>query len=313
MTQSRDLSAIAVQIEQGNRAALGRALSWAESHSNEHRDRVYTLLELIERKAGTRIGISGLPGAGKSTLLEMLGLALVEQGHRLGILAIDPSSNKTGGSILGDKTRMARLSSREEVFIRPSPSGGVLGGITPGSNLQVQLLEAAGHDIIFVETVGIGQSESDVSNLVDYSVLVLVPNTGDELQGIKRGVLETVDYVLINKVDGERSTAGINACNQYRAALGVLRAQENPGPEVIAISALENHGLQQFWTSLWSRQKLESNNGRLALKRQASAARRERQLAESLLLRQFRHFWDHNPNITPEQSVRDFLENRHKK
>jgi LAO/AO transport system kinase len=203
------VSDFADAVRGGDRRSLARAITLAESTRPDHREEAVALLdELLPSTGGAiRVGISGAPGAGKSTFIEALGLHLVDHGHRLAVLAVDPSSRRSGGSILGDKTRMEMLSRRSEAFIRPSPSGGTLGGVARRTREALLLCEAAGHDVVLVETVGVGQSEVAVAGMVDVFVLLLAPGAGDDLQGVKRGIVELADVVVVNKADGDLAAA----------------------------------------------------------------------------------------------------------
>src|SRR5512143_4379877 len=204
---------LAGEVRKGDRRALARAVTLVESTRADHRDEAARLIELLAPAAGGsfRIGVSGVPGAGKSTFIEALGLHLVGQGRRVAVLSIDPSSPASGGSILGDKTRMAELARREQAFIRPSPSGGTLGGVARRTREALLLCEAAGFDVVLVETVGVGQSEVAVAGMVDCFCLLLAPSAGDELQGMKKGVLELADVLVVNKADGEQLEAARRA------------------------------------------------------------------------------------------------------
>ena len=209
----------------GDRRALARAITLIESRRPEHQEQAEQLLGRLLPATGkaVRLGISGTPGAGKSTFIEALGAHLIEQGHQVAVLAVDPSSRRSGGSILGDKTRMQRLAQAPEAFIRPSPAGGTLGGVTRRTREAALACEAAGFDVVVIETVGVGQSESAVADMVDSFLLLLAPGGGDELQGIKRGIVELADLVVINKADGELLAAALRAQADYRAALQLLR------------------------------------------------------------------------------------------
>src|SRR5476651_2231431 len=225
MTDQRllDPSALADAVRGGDRRALARAITLIESSREDHRRAAEALLEaaLLETARGSsiRLGISGVPGVGKSTFIEALGSHIIAAGHRLAVLAIDPSSRRGGGSILGDKTRMEKLARSAAAFIRPSPTGGTLGGVARRTRETLLLCEAAGFDIVIVETVGIGQSETAVADMVDMFVLLMLPGGGDELQGIKKGVVELADLILVNKADGEFAAAAQRAVADYRGAL----------------------------------------------------------------------------------------------
>lgn len=248
-----DVDAIAAAIAAGERRAVARAITLVESNRPDHRDAADALVEKLLPRTGAavRIGISGAPGVGKSSLIEAFGLFLVAQGHRPAVLAIDPSSPLTGGSILGDKTRMEGLARDPRAFIRPSPTGGTLGGVARRTREAGLLCEAAGFDIVIVETVGVGQSETAVADMVDLFVLVLPPGGGDELQGIKKGIVELADIVVVNKSDGDLAAAAARAAAEYRAAVHLLRpARAGWTPPVLQVSALERRGLDLLWAEI---------------------------------------------------------------
>jgi len=237
----------------GDRVKLARAITLVESNAPAHFAQAQALLtEVLPRSGGAiRIGITGVPGAGKSTLIEALGLFLLERGMKLGITAVDPSSTITGGSILGDKTRMERLSAQPAAFIRPSPSGGALGGVARKTRETTLLFEAAGYDVVLVETVGVGQSEVSVRSMVDFFLLVLAPGAGDELQGIKKGVVELADAVLINKADGASRMLALSSRGEYERALHYLQpATEGWQTPALAASALSGEGLPELWATI---------------------------------------------------------------
>lgn len=246
-------SDLAAAIRAGDRTALARAITQAESTRADHRAAADALLGELLPHTGTamRIGVSGAPGAGKSTFIESLGVALVEAGHRVAVLAVDPTSTRTGGSILGDKTRMEELARSEAAFIRPSPSGGSLGGVARRTREAILLCEAAAYDIVLVETVGVGQSEVAVASMVDMFILVVAPAAGDELQGIKRGIVELADLVAVNKHDGDLAGPAGLAAREYSSALRLLRRRTPEWePRVLAISALERRGIAELWSAV---------------------------------------------------------------
>ena len=255
---------IARQIEQGNRRALAQAITLVESAHSTHRAQAVELLEALRsNRQAIRIGLSGTPGVGKSTFIESFGLQLVESGLRVAVLAVDPSSARSGGSILGDKTRMDHLSRHPSAFIRPSPSQTHLGGVARRTREATALCEAAGFDVVLIETVGVGQSETMVAEMADLFVLLLAPAGGDELQGVKRGIMEMADLILINKADGDLKAAATRTCADYAGALRLLRkrAQDPEGfPKALMVSAIEVKGLSQSWIEMqalvhWRKQR----------------------------------------------------------
>jgi len=237
----------------GDRRALAKAITLVESTRADHRERADALLAAILPRTGksVRLGITGVPGVGKSTFIERFGLSLLAEGRRLAVLAIDPSSKRGGGSILGDKTRMEELSRAEGAFIRPSPAGATLGGVARRTREAMLLVEAAGFDTVLVETVGVGQSETAVSDMVDTFLVLLLPAGGDDLQGIKRGVIELADLIVVNKADGELKPAAERAAADYRHALRMLRSPtEGWTPEVATCSALAGAGVREVWDTV---------------------------------------------------------------
>ena len=250
-----DIHALAQSVQLGERRALARAITLVESARADHRAQAAELLELLSLsgRQALRIGLSGTPGVGKSTLIESFGMSLIAQGMRVAVLAVDPSSTRSGGSILGDKTRMDRLSRVPEAFIRPSPSQTHLGGVTRRSREAVAVCEAAGFDVVLIETVGVGQSETMVAQMADLFVLLLAPAGGDELQGVKRGIMEMADLILINKADGDLKPAATRTMADYAGALRLLRKRaQDPEdfPKALAVSALEENGLQTAWDEM---------------------------------------------------------------
>lgn len=273
-------------ITEGNptvqRRAMAKAITLLESTRADHRLQADELLTALLPHSGRalRLGISGVPGVGKSTFIEALGLYLIEQGHRVAVLAIDPSSTVSGGSILGDKTRMERLSMHERAYIRPSPSSGTLGGVAEKTREAMLVCEAAGYDIVIVETVGVGQSETAVHGMTDIFCLLQLPNAGDELQAIKKGVMELADLVVINKADLE-PLAATRAQLQIQSSLRLLGHHGNPEhdphddsqwqPTVVQLSALQGQGVAEFWQQVSRFWQLQTDNGRFAAKRQRQA------------------------------------------
>ena len=274
----------------GQRRALAKAITLIESVRTDHQLRAEQVLNALLPHTGNviRLGISGAPGAGKSTFIEALGLWLIERGHRIAVLAIDPSSSISGGSILGDKTRMEQLCQREEAFIRPSPSAGSLGGGAEKTREAMLLCEAAGYDVIIVETVGVGQSETTVAGMVDIFCLLQLPNAGDDLQAIKKGIVEIADMVVINKADINPQAAAV-ARNQWRNALHMLRpASPNWAPPVIALSALHKEGIADFWEHIEKYRAALTPTGELAARRRHQALAWMWQIVESGLHVRFR-------------------------
>jgi LAO/AO transport system kinase len=261
------------------RRAMAKAITLLESTRADHRLQADELLTAILPHAGKsfRLGISGVPGVGKSTFIEALGLYLIAQGHRVAVLTIDPSSTVSGGSILGDKTRMEHLSVHEKAYIRPSPSSGTLGGVAEKTREAMLVCESAGYDVVIVETVGVGQSETAVAGMTDMFVLMQLPNAGDDLQAIKKGVMELADLVVINKADLDPDAA-MRAQAQITSALRLLGMHGNPDhahhnealwhPQVIQISALHAQGVDRFWEAVSRFRQLQSANGQLAQRRQ---------------------------------------------
>ena len=259
----------------GQRRALAKTITLLESTREDHQVRAQQVLHALLPHSGKaiRIGISGVPGAGKSTFIEALGVWLIEQGKRLAVLAVDPSSSVSGGSILGDKTRMERLCQLEEAFIRPSPSAGSLGGVADKTREAMLVCEAAGFDVIIVETVGVGQSETTVAGMVDMFCLLQLPNAGDDLQAIKKGIVEIADLVVINKADLDPRAAAVTRA-QWKNALGVLRpSSPHWKPPVLLSSALNKEGVVEFW------QEIESYRGSMLASGEFEAKRRHQSLA----------------------------------
>jgi LAO/AO transport system kinase len=257
-----------------NRRMVAKTITLIESSLAAHEEKAKKIVDALLPHAGkaVRIGITGVPGVGKSTYIESFGLQLVKQNHRVAVLAVDPSSSKSGGSIMGDKTRMERLSMEPGAFIRPSPSGGTLGGVARRTRETIVVCEAAGFDVIIVETVGVGQSETTVASMVDFFLVLMLAGAGDELQGIKKGVLELADAIAINKADGNNIENAQNAKIEYKKALNLLTpSSKNWSPPVLTCSAVTMAGIEDIWqTILDYKQKLE-NSGELMEKRRKQA------------------------------------------
>jgi LAO/AO transport system kinase len=273
-----DIAALATAIRGGDRSALARAITVVESTRADHRRQAQQLL--MELMQGTdsvgiagpamHVGITGVPGVGKSTTIEALGMYLIERGHRVAVLAVDPSSTRTGGSILGDKTRMARLAVHPDAYIRPSPTSGTLGGVTKATRETIVLLEAAGFDVILVETVGVGQSEVAVSNMVDTFVFLTLARTGDQLQGIKKGVLELADVIVVNKADGAHATEAKAAARELAAAIRLIYPRETLWrPPVLTMSAIEGVGLVELWDTILKHRDTLTAAGEFEARRRA--------------------------------------------
>ncbi|MEY8827367.1 methylmalonyl Co-A mutase-associated GTPase MeaB [Sedimentitalea sp. XS_ASV28] len=261
-----DITDLGNRILAGERRALARGITLVESHRADHRAQATDLLEWLGRhgRQALRIGLSGTPGVGKSTFIESFGMMLIGQGLRVAVLAVDPSSTRSGGSILGDKTRMDRLSREAAAFIRPSPSQTHLGGVARRSREAVSLCEAAGFDVVLIETVGVGQSETVVSEMSDLFLLLLAPAGGDELQGVKRGIMEMADLILVNKADGDLKPAATRTCSDYAGALRLLRkrVQDPEGfPKAMMVSAMEESGLREAWGEMQSLVGWRKENG----------------------------------------------------
>ena len=265
-TAAPDLDALL----RGDRAALARAITLIESKRANDRAAARRLLDGVMGRAGRgiRVGITGVPGVGKSTLIDTLGSTLTAQGHRVAVLAVDPSSSRTGGAILGDKTRMARLAADPNAFIRPSPSSGTLGGVAAKTREAMLLCEAAGFDVILVETIGVGQSEIAVADLTDFFLVLMLPGAGDELQGIKKGVVELADMIAVNKADGDGAERSRAAAAEYRAALHILTPPSATwSPPVVTVSGLDDMGLDALWAAVLDHRAKLTATGELEAKR----------------------------------------------
>ena len=263
-------SDLARGIRAGDRATLARAITLIESKRADHRKSAHHLVQELLPLTGqaVRLGITGAPGAGKSTTIDVLGTTLTRQGHKVAVLAVDPSSSRTGGSILGDKTRMAQLASDPNAFVRPSPASGTLGGVAAKTRETMLLCEAAGYDVVLVETVGIGQSETSVADMTDFFLVLMLPGAGDELQGLKKGIVELADMVAINKADGDNIARAKLAAAEYRAALNIL-APYSPtwSPPVLTYSALTGDGIGALWAKVLEHKEKMTASGELAARR----------------------------------------------
>lgn len=271
-----DTQKLAEQLLAGERRALARAITLVESAREDHRATAQELLERLGRsgRQAVRIGLSGTPGVGKSTFIEAFGMMLTGQGLRVAVLAVDPSSARTGGSILGDKTRMERLSRDPNAFIRPSPSQTHLGGVARRTREAVSLCEASGFDVVLIETVGVGQSETVVAEMCDLFLLLLAPAGGDELQGVKRGIMEMADLILVNKADGDLKPAATRTCSDYAGALRLMRKrpQDPDGfPKALMVSALHEDGLNTAWEEMSALIEWRRENGHFDGRRRAQA------------------------------------------
>ncbi len=286
-----DIGELATAVRTGDRAGLARAITLVESGRPDHRAASRRLLATLLPHAGKswRVGISGVPGAGKSTLVETLGGRLTASGHRVGVLAVDPSSTRTGGSVLGDKTRMPALAADPDAYIRPSPSAGTLGGVTRATAQTIPLLEAAGYDVVLVETVGVGQSETAAAGMVDTFLLLGLARSGDQLQGIKRGVLEIADLVAINKADGERAGDAREAARELAGALRLVYAGTGGWvPPVVTCSGLTGDGVDELWTLVARHREFLGTVG-IAAKRSAQQWELATMLVQDALLTRLQH------------------------
>jgi LAO/AO transport system kinase len=248
--ESSQTATLADDLRTGHRAALARAITLIESRRGDHQAAARDLVQALLHETGKaiRVGITGSPGVGKSTTIDALGMFLIERGHKVAVLAVDPSSARTGGSILGDKTRMARLSASDNAYIRPSPASGTLGGVAAKTREAMLLCEAAGFDVVLVETVGIGQSETAVCDMTDFFLALMLPGAGDELQGIKKGLVELADMIAVNKADGDNVKRANLAAGEYRGALHILTPRsEHWHPPVLTYSALTGTGIDTIW------------------------------------------------------------------
>ncbi|MEE8164761.1 MAG: methylmalonyl Co-A mutase-associated GTPase MeaB [Myxococcota bacterium] len=287
----REAADVARAIRSGDRRALARAITQIESTRESDRQRGQSVLEALVADSGDayRVGITGPPGVGKSTFIEALGLWLIDQGKTVAVLAVDPSSPVTGGSILGDKVRMERLSVRPEAFIRPSPSSGSLGGVARRTREVMLLCEAAGYDVVLIETVGIGQSEVAVASMVDFFLVLLLPAGGDELQGIKKGVVELADLLVVNKADGSTLEIAERTRQDYAGALNLIRSvSEHWQPRALVASALESRGVVEVWETIEQHRDLIEASGELDRRRREQSRDWMWKLVEEGITRAFR-------------------------
>ena len=271
----------------GDRAALARAITLVESARAEHARLAQELLQRLLPHTGKahRVGITGVPGVGKSTMIDQLGMNLIEQGHRVAVLAVDPTSTRSGGSILGDKTRMTNLAQSRAAFIRPSPTSGTLGGVARKTREAVALVEAAGFDVVIVETVGVGQSEVAVAAMVDVFLVLLLAGGGDDLQGIKRGIMEIADLIAVTKADGDNVARARRAAAVYQGALAILTpTSPNWATPVMTISANENRGLDDLWAKIMEHRRCMTASGELAARRGDQAVAWMEELLQQRLL-----------------------------
>jgi len=266
-----DIKALAKELRAGHRAALARAITLIESRRSDHQAAARDLVQALLRETGKaiRVGITGSPGVGKSTTIDALGMYLIERGHKVAVLAVDPSSARTGGSILGDKTRMAQLAASDSAYIRPSPASGTLGGVAAKTREAMLLCEAAGFDVVLVETVGIGQSETAVCDMTDFFLALMLPGAGDELQGIKKGLVELADMIAVNKADGDNIKRANLAAGEYRSALHILTPRsEHWHPPVLTYSALTGSGIETLWQKILDHRTAMKASGEFTTRRQ---------------------------------------------
>lgn len=290
----RDVERLAAGVLEGNRNVLARAITLVESTRPDDDAKASELIQRLLPSTGEaiRVGITGVPGVGKSTFIEALGGRLTAQGHRVAVLAVDPSSAVTGGSILGDKTRMPQLARNEAAFVRPSPGGSTLGGVARRTREALLVCEAAGFDVVLVETIGVGQSESAVAGMVDVFLLLILPGAGDELQGIKRGVTELADAVVVTKADGDNRLRAETAAAEYAAAFHLLHSGPGGPPPVVACSAVTGEGVDDVWAAAVARRDALAASGGLAERRRRQALRWMEDALEDRLRDRFLHHPD---------------------
>ena len=276
MTRLPALEDLIEGVRAADRAMLGRAITLIESSRPDHGDLAQQLLTALLPHTGAahRVGITGVPGVGKSTFIEALGTNLTEAGRRVAVLAVDPTSSRTGGSILGDKTRMAHLANDPRAFVRPSPTSGELGGVNRMTRETMLLCEAAGYDVVLVETVGVGQSETVVADMVDFFLVLMLPGAGDELQGIKKGIIELADMIAVNKADGANEQRARQAAAEYQMAMHMMvPASPNWTPPVVTCSGLTGEGLETLWDQVLLQRRLLSESGELDERREEQRVR----------------------------------------
>jgi LAO/AO transport system kinase len=288
---SPDIEVLANDLRAGHRAALARAITLIESRRSDHQAASRELVQALLPETGKaiRVGITGSPGVGKSTTIDALGMFLIERGHKVAVLAVDPSSARTGGSILGDKTRMARLSASDDAYIRPSPASGTLGGVAAKTREAMLLCEAAGFDVVLVETVGIGQSETAVCDMTDFFLALMLPGAGDELQGIKKGLVELADMIAITKADCDNIKRANLAAGEYRSALHILSPRsQHWHPPVVTYSALTGAGIDTLWQNVLDHRTAMNASGEFAARRQQQQVKWMWSMLEQLTMARLR-------------------------
>jgi LAO/AO transport system kinase len=288
-------------IAGGERAVLARAITLVESTNPDHSRLAQLVLQQLLPRTGKaiRLGITGVPGVGKSTTIDQLGMNLIEDGNLVAVLAIDPTSKRTGGSILGDKTRMSALAQEKNAFIRPSPSSGTLGGVTKKTRETMALVEAAGFDVVIVETVGVGQSEVAVADMVDFFLVMLLSGGGDDLQGIKKGIIELADMIAINKADGDNIKRAESAAGEYRGALQIFTPHGATWfPPVVTVSGRDNRGLKELWAKVVEHREKMTATGEFATRRQSQAVAWMRDMIEARMMAALKA----NPQVAAELS-----------
>src|SRR3954454_9746909 len=291
MLSPASVPSLATDLRAGHRAALARAITLIESRRGDHQALARELVQALLPDTGKaiRVGITGSPGVGKSTMIDALGMFLIERGHKVAVLAVDPSSARTGGSILGDKTRMARLSASDRAYIRPSPAAGTLGGVAAKTREAMLLCEAAGFDVVLVETVGIGQSETAVCDMTDFFLALMLPGAGDELQGIKKGLVELADMIAINKADGDNINRANLAAAEYRGALHILAPRsEHWNPPVVTYSALTGAGIEDLCHKILDHRTAMSASGEFAARRRQQQVKWMWSMLEQRVMAQIR-------------------------